>query len=318
VKQSVRVAVLFVLWAPSAVAAGWGDCVVAIALSDTIARLTSIARCSYVSGDDVVGAVQLTGEHSFATERGVCSGYGYCGSSLLISPYDADTTYSAAATFKASQFSVFDTITKTASFRTPPPIRPRTPVRNTIDCPLVLDLNGDGIQTTGLDRAVHFFDINDDGFGDPTGWLLETGEDALLWMDLDNNDVASPREIFGSHMLLPAGGVAFNGFQALEVWDYAELGGNDDGVITKRDEVWKSLRLWIDRNHDGFSQPAEIERLADRKIEELHLDREHVHVPFPDGNSLMLKGSYTRNVVVQGGKNELQTFRMDDVLFVRR
>lgn len=182
----------------------------------------------------------------------------------------------------------------------------------------MLDLNGDGIHTTGLDRAVSFFDVNDDGFGDPTGWLLETSEDALLWIDLDNNDVASPREIFGSHMLLPAGGVAFNGFQALEVWDYAELGGDDDGVITKRDDVWKSLRLWIDRNHDGFSQPDEIERLGDRRIEELHLSREHVHIPFPDGNSLMLKGTYTRKVVVQGERNELQTFRMDDVLFIRQ
>ena len=315
--RALCAAILVVLSAPAAVAE-WAQCDVTISLSDTISRLTSISRCSYVANGVVVPSVHVTGDHRFASERTVCSGTGYCGTSLSISPYASDTTYYASAHFEASQFSVFDTKDVSASFRTPPPLRPRDPIRNTIDCPLVLDLNGDGIHTTGLDRAVSFFDMNDDGLGDPTGWLLETSEDALLWMDLDNNDVASPREIFGSHMLLPAGGVAFNGFQALEVWDYAELGGDDDGVITKRDEVWKSLRLWIDRNHDGFSQPEEIERLGDRKIEELHLGREHVHIPFPDGNSLMLKGTYTRKVVVQGDKNELQTFRMDDVLFIRR
>ena len=287
-KRMLCAAVLFVFFAPAAIAADWDQCEVTIALADTISSLISIAKCSYVENGQTVTAVRVTGDHKFATQRTVCSGGGYCGSSLTLSPYTADTTYYASAHFEASQLSVFAAKDVTASYRTPPPIRPRDPVRNTLDCPLVLDLNGDGIHTTGLDRAVSFFDINDDGFGDPTGWLLETSEDALLWMDQDNNDVASPREIFGSHMLLPAGGVAFNGFQALEVWDYAELGGDEDGVITKRDEVWKSLRLWIDRNHDGFSQPEEIERLGDRKIEELHLDRQHVHIPFPDGNSLMI------------------------------
>lgn len=299
--------------------AEFADCYTAISMIPSIDRLNAIARCSWVTMGQINQAVRVTGDHSFGLQRTVCGAPGYCGTSLDISPYNAATTYTSSARFTAAQISVFSETTVSATLTTPPPERPRVdPVRNTLDCPLVLDLNGDGIHTTGLDRTVSFFDTDDDFFGNPTGWLLETSEDAFLWMDQDANGIASGHELFGSHMYLPTGEYANNGFQALEIYDEFDLGGNKDGEITKDDRIWNKLRLWIDRDHDGFSDPEEIETLGHRKIESLDLAREHAHVLLPDGNGVMLVGTYSRRVVEQGGKNEVQTFRMDDILFVRQ
>jgi hypothetical protein len=307
----------FLLAVPGA--AEFDSCETTIAVSPSVDQLVSIARCSWKTFGQINDAVRVTGDHSFGPYRTVCGGGGHCGTSLTLSPYSASTTYTSNARFTAAQLTIFAETNVSASITTAPPERPRSELpRNTINCPLVLDLNGDGIHTTGLDRAVSFFDANDDLFGDPSGWLLETSEDAFLWMDEDANNVASGHELFGSHMYLPTGEYAQNGFQALEIYDEFDLGGNRDGAITKDDRIWNRLRLWVDRDHDGFSDPEEVETLGHRKIESLSLARDHAHILLPDGNGVMLVGNYSRRVVVRGDRNEEETLRMDDILFVRQ
>jgi hypothetical protein len=53
-------------------------------------------------------------------------------------------------------------------------------------------------------------------------------------------------------------------------------------------------------------------------VESLGLARDHTHILLPDGNGVMLAGTYSRRVVVRGDKNEVETLRMDDILFVRQ
>ena len=66
-----------------------------------------------------------------------------------------------------------------------------------------------------------------------------------------------------------------NGYAALLVWDRPNNGGNGDGLISPADEAVQrgiapgGIVLWIDDNHDGVAQAAEIHTLADRGIESI-------------------------------------------------
>ncbi|NJM32208.1 MAG: hypothetical protein HC848_04215 [Limnobacter sp.] len=59
-------------------------------------------------------------------------------------------------------------------FTPPVEIQTPTPIPGS---PLVLDLDGDGLETIGLDSNIHF-DHNGDGFAETTGWV--GADDALL------------------------------------------------------------------------------------------------------------------------------------------
>jgi hypothetical protein len=48
----------------------------------------------------------------------------------------------------------------------------------------------------------------------------------------------------------------------LAAYDTPAQGGNGDGTISAADAVFSRLRLWIDANHDGVSQPGELVTLA--------------------------------------------------------
>ena len=48
-------------------------------------------------------------------------------------------------------------------------------------------------------------------------------------------------------------------------------GGNEDGHITSEDTVFNNLRLWIDANHNGISEPHELQTLPDLNLKTLSL-----------------------------------------------
>ena len=122
--------------------------------------------------------------------------------------------------------------------------------------PLVLDLDGDGIETLGQ-QAVTYFDHDANGFAELTGWVK--GDDGFLALDRNGDGrINDGRELFGDHTVLASGAVAANGVQALSEWDLVANGGNGDGVISASDAVWASLRVWRDVDADGFSDSGEL------------------------------------------------------------
>ena len=66
--------------------------------------------------------------------------------------------------------------------------------------PVVLDMDGDGIETVGKDVSGVAFDVDDSGFLKATGWA--TGGDAFLTLDRDyNGETNSGREMFSNSVV---------------------------------------------------------------------------------------------------------------------
>lgn len=125
------------------------------------------------------------------------------------------------------------------------------PVYKTIGSPLVLDLDDNGIVLA--DKRVRF-DLA--GTGERVWMPALTGRDALLALDLDRDDrITSGRELFGNATACAARRCT-DGLEALRQHDR-----NTDGFIDAKDRVFARLLLWRDANHDGKSQPGELQGL---------------------------------------------------------
>jgi hypothetical protein len=181
--------------------------------------------------------------------------------------------------------------------------------------PLVLDLNGDGVHTTSVFTDPVAFDIDGDGDREWVGWTDPATEEAFLWLDLDtNHNVDDGRELFGIATMLPDGSRASDGFEALRAYDLPSAGGNGDGVIDVADAIWGRLRLWVDRNHDGSSQPDETGPIHRYGVEWISLNYTTYESADEKGNVHRLRGSYRRRIVGDGPAR-YEPMPMHDVFF---
>ncbi|CAK0753318.1 trimeric autotransporter adhesin [Gammaproteobacteria bacterium] len=136
---------------------------------------------------------------------------------------------------------------------------------NNLVTPLVLDLNGDGVRTVGIDAGVNF-DLTATGQVRPVGWV--SPQDGLLVNDVNQDGVINNgSELFGSATLLPDGNQATNGFEALVTQDT-----NYDGVINAKDSGWNQLKVWVDTDQNGESDPSELYSLPELGITQLNFN----------------------------------------------
>ncbi len=156
----------------------------------------------------------------------------------------------------------------------------------TTTSPLVLDLDGDGIETLGTAAGVHF-DHDGNGFAETTGWVGK--DDALLVWDRNGNGrIDDGSELFGNNTWLATGSKAANGFVAL-----AELDSNRDGRVDAQDASFSQLRLWLDTDADADMSEGELRALAAAGVQSLSLTYQSQRVTDGQGNQLLQAGSYT-------------------------
>jgi hypothetical protein len=115
-----------------------------------------------------------------------------------------------------------------------------------------------------------FFDVTGTGTPVRTAWTDPHSRSAFLTLPGPDGLVHNGKQMFGNFSRQPPSANP-NGFLALAEYDKPENGGNGDGTIDERDAVFAGLRLWIDENHDGISQPSELHWLPELGVTSISL-----------------------------------------------
>lgn len=171
-----------------------------------------------------------------------------------------------------------------------------------IGSPLVLDLEGDGVELTSAAEGVTF---NLTGHGSARTAWVRGADDALLVLDRNGNgSIDHGAELFGE-------AAAADGFAALARLDRPQMGGNGNGLLDQDDLMFDQLQLWADRDTNGISRPDELRSLREAGITGLQVSgTRQGHLMDGHGNDLSLRASYLRSDGSSG--------MLVDVYFVNR
>jgi hypothetical protein len=142
--------------------------------------------------------------------------------------------------------------------------------------PIIVDITGHGFHLTSPEDGV-IFDISGTGRPVLIAWTAPKSGNAFLALDRNHNGrIDSGKELFGDFTEQPLCGdgteACLNGYRALAEFDKPKNGGNGDGIIDERDDVFPHLLLWIDENHDGVSQPNELHTLPELGVYSIGLN----------------------------------------------
>jgi hypothetical protein len=145
--------------------------------------------------------------------------------------------------------------------------------------PLVIDLDGDGVELVARAGSNAYFDLDGDGFAEQTGWVKP--DDGILAVDRNGNGTIDDiSELFGS--------ATQSGFDALKAFDT-----NNDGKVNAQDSGFGTLKIWRDLDGDGVSDAGELQSLTQAGISSISVTGTNA--------SANIGGNQVVGVVLAGG-----------------
>ena len=157
-----------------------------------------------------------------------------------------------------------------------------------VNCPIIIDTQDQGFHLTDAQRGVRFTFYPHSPV--QISWTDANYANGFLTLDRNGNrTVDDGTELFGNLTPQPPS-QSPNGFLALAVFDLPTNGGNENGFIDPGDAVYRHLRVWIDGNHNGVSEPSELHTLPNLGI--LRIGLRYHETPFGDsyGNQFRYAG----------------------------
>jgi hypothetical protein len=168
-------------------------------------------------------------------------------------------------------------------------IKQKFEVINQMSSPLILDLNGDGVQTLSMAEHYIHFDHDNNQVAERTGWV--DPNDGLLFLDRNGNGIVDGgAELFGDQTRLEDGELAEDGFWALGFYD-----SNIDLKIDQEDPIWPALRVWKDANSNALTEPDEVLLMDELQIKSLGASFVRSMDIDSNGNAHKLIGSYDKH-----------------------
>jgi len=151
--------------------------------------------------------------------------------------------------------------------------------------PIVLDLNGNGVELINQSDSYAFFDFTNSGFRTHTGWI--SSNDAFLTIDSNRNGkIDQAKELALSLWSTDPNDTDLDALRT--VFDT-----NHDGKLDAQDSSFADFRVWQDKNGDGVSDAGELKTLAEAGITSFDLSATEVNWS-AGGNAVLGLGNYTK------------------------
>ena len=148
--------------------------------------------------------------------------------------------------------------------------------------PILLDLDGDGVELVSLEDSTAFYDIHGDGFRYHLSWVAP--DDGLLAYDRNGDGRISER---GEISFVDYVEGARTDLEGLRHFDT-----NGDNVLDSADREWSKFRVWQDLDQDGESDPGELRSLDEAGIRSISLVSSGEVETRGDGTRVLGSGTY--------------------------
>lgn len=148
--------------------------------------------------------------------------------------------------------------------------------------PIILDLDGDGIQVAGLDRSTVYMDADGDGLLQRTAWA-DAG-DGVLFVDPDgHNAIVEKRQ----YVFTEWDPTATSDMEALaSIFD-----SNGDGILSAADDDFADFKLLVTED-DGSTTVKTLTQLG---ITEIDLTADATHIELADGSVITGQSTFKRS-----------------------